>query len=169
MGREIERKFLLTADTWRGLATGSLFFCQGYLCSDKKSAVRVRIAQNTAFLTIKAAVSDLTRLEFEYPLPLEDAKSMLEQLADKPLVEKIRYTVPYCGLIWEVDEFLGANAGLTLAEVELSSEDQSIEKPAWIGREVTTDSRYYNVNLAKNPYRNWKETIPAIADDPAHT
>lgn len=155
MGLEIERKFLLVGEEWRKLATGSQYYCQGYLCADKERAVRIRIAADRAFLTIKGGGAGLSRLEFEYPLPLEDAKILLERLAEKPLVEKIRHTVPCGGLVWEVDEFLGPNKGLVLAEVELEREDQSIEKPAWAGEDVSADPRYYNASLVKNPYRNW--------------
>ncbi|MDR2488866.1 MAG: CYTH domain-containing protein [Desulfovibrio sp.] len=156
MQLEIERKFLLAKDDWRKLASDSCYYCQGYLYADEKRVVRVRIAGDKAFLTIKGEISYLSRLEFEYPLPLEDAKALLEHLADKPLVEKIRYAVPHLGLLWEVDEFLGANKGLTLAEVELAAEDQPIEKPDWVGREVSADPRYCNASLVKNPYLSWE-------------
>ena len=155
MGLEIERKFLLADDAWRSLATDSRRYCQGYLCSDGERAVRVRIAGESAFLTIKGGAAGVSHLEFEYPLPLEDAKILLERLAEKPLIEKIRYFVPHGGMIWEVDEFFGLNKGLTLAELELESEDQPFEKPPWVGKEVTEDPRYYNASLVKNPYRNW--------------
>ena len=155
MGLEIERKFLLAGEEWRSLVTDSQHFCQGYLCADKKRAVRVRIAADKAFLTIKASGSGLARLEFEYPLSVEDARMILEQIAEKPLVEKIRHNVPYGALLWEVDEFLGLNKGLLLAEVELQREDQAIEKPLWAGEEVSADPRYYSANLVKNPYQNW--------------
>ena len=155
MGLETERKFLLANDAWRALATDSRRYCQGYLCADRERAVRVRIAGESAFLTIKGGGAGASRLEFEYPLPLEDAKTLLDRLAEKPLIEKIRHIVPYGGLIWEVDEFFGLNEGLTLAELELESEEQPFEKPAWIGEEVTADPRYYNASLVKNPYRDW--------------
>ena len=155
MGLEIERKFLLTGDAWRSLATSSRRYCQGYLCADRERAVRVRIAGESAFLTIKGGGAGVSHLEFEYPLPLEDAKILLEQLAEKPLIEKVRHFVPHGGLIWEVDEFSGLNEGLVLAELELESEVQPFEKPAWIGEEVTADPRYYNASLVKKPYRDW--------------
>jgi adenylate cyclase len=157
MRLEIERKFLPAADGWRAAVSGSRLYRQGYLCADAARSVRVRIAGDAACLTIKGACSALARLEFEYPLPTEDAGLLLERLADKPLVEKIRHTVPYGGLIWEVDEFLGANQGLILAEVELASEDQDFARPDWVGREVSGDPRYYNANLAKHPYLSWKD------------
>ena len=157
MGIEIERKFLLRGDGWRGLATGEIYR-QGYLYGDGTPAVRVRIVGEKAFLTIKSRCSGLASLEFEYPLPLEDAHTLLEQVVREPPVEKIRYRIPCNGLIWEVDEFLGLNQGLLLAEVELEREDQSFELPPWVGEEVTADPRYYNAALAKHPFRNWTET-----------
>lgn len=154
MGFEIERKFLLKDDTWRGLDSGRL--CrQGYLSTRQESAVRVRIIEKTAFLTIKGAHSSQGTLEFEYPIPLPDAEAMLRDLARRPLVEKVRYRIPHRGLIWEVDEFSGENAGLLLAEVELERPDQLFAKPEWAGDEVTGDPRYYNVNLVDNPYTRW--------------
>ena len=155
MGFEIERKFLLAGEGWRALVTEARLYCQGYLCTDKERTVRVRITADKAFLTIKGLTAGASRLEFEYPLPQEDAKVLLEQLAEKPLVEKVRHIVPYGGLIWEVDEFLGVNQGLILAELELESETQPFAKPAWIGPEVTADPRYHNANLVKTPYRDW--------------
>lgn len=157
MAFEIERKFLLTGEDWRGLAKGE-YYCQGYLCANKERTVRVRIAADQAWLTIKGASSGASRLEFEYPLPLEDARTLLDKLAQKPLVEKIRYRIPYEGFMWEVDEFLGLNKGLFLAEVELSHEEQIFAKPSWVGNEVTEDPRYYNACLARHPYSTW---VPA--------
>lgn len=154
MSIEIERKFLLKNHAWRALARG-VPYRQGYLCSDLERTVRVRIAGDMAFLTIKGRNTDGSAAEFEYPLPLADAAYMLEHLAQKPLIEKVRYKIPFEGLIWEVDEFAGENAGLILAEVELQSIGQDFAKPDWIGEEVTGDSRYFNANLVKNPYKNW--------------
>ena len=155
MGLEIERKFLLISEEWRAQATDARYYCQGYLCTDKERAVRVRIVADTATLTIKGPASGISRLEFEYPLPLADAKTLLERLAQKPLVEKIRHLVPHHGRIWEVDEFLGLNQGLIVAEVELESEDQAFAKPPWAGEEVTADPRYQNARLVKHPYATW--------------
>lgn len=159
MALEIERKFLLAGEEWRALVTDSRYYCQGYLCADKDRAVRVRIAADRAFLTIKGGGVGVSRLEFEYPLCLDDAKTLLDRLAEKPLIEKIRHIVPCNGLVWEVDEFLGLNRGLVLAEVELEREDQVIEKPAWAGEEVSNDPRYYNASLVKHPYRDWSGRI----------
>lgn len=154
MPYEIERKFLVKDDRWRGLAEGRLYR-QGYLSSHADRTVRVRIAGLSAFLTVKGRNEGGKALEYEYPIPLHDAEIMLEKLALKPLVEKMRCKVPYQGLTWEIDEFLGENSGLVLAEVELESLEQNIELPEWVGEEVTGDPRYFNANLIKNPYRLW--------------
>jgi len=154
MPKEIERKFLLANDGWRGLAEG-VYLCQGYLSTNKHCTVRVRIAGNSAQIGIKGENHGATRLDFEYSVPLEDARLMLERLAKQPLIEKTRYAVPFAGLIWEVDEFHGDNQGLFIAEVELEDEAQTFAKPSWIGREVTGDPRYYNANLVANPFKSW--------------
>ena len=160
MPTEIERKFLLANDGWRGLAEG-VTLCQGYLNTDAASTVRVRIAGSGAWLGVKGKggitgkAGGSTRLEFEYPVPLEDAQEMLVRLAKRPLIEKTRYTIPFAGLLWEVDEFHGDNQGLIIAEVELESESQSFAKPDWAGLEVTGDPRYYNANLVEKPFKNW--------------
>lgn len=151
---EIERKFLLKNDVWRNLAPG-LAYRQGYLCAEAERTVRVRIAENQAFLTIKGQNVSGAAPEFNYAIPLSDAEYMLDQMAERPLIEKKRHKIPFAGLIWEVDEFFGENAGLILAEVELQSLDQEFAKPDWIGAEVTGDQRYYNASLVKNPYKNW--------------
>jgi adenylate cyclase len=159
---EIERKFLLKDDNWRPGATGVLYR-QGYLSTDPQRTVRVRLGGDTAILAIKGAGDGLARPEFEYPLPVEEAELLLDSLCLQPLVEKIRYLVPFAGRTWEIDEFLGANAGLLLAEVELEQPDQPVELPPWIGSEVTGDPRYYNAWLARNPYTTWpraKEHTP---------
>ena len=157
MGKEIERKFLLRSEGWRGLAPGSAYV-QGYLAGGEACAVRVRIAENTATLSIKSATIGASRSEFEYTIPLEDAKEMLAALAKKPLIEKTRYALKYKDFYWEIDEFHGENQGLVLAEIELEHEDQAFEKPAWVGEEVTDDPRYYNANLVSAPYSEWQRT-----------
>ena len=154
MAQEIERKFLLRTDGWRGLAPGRAYV-QGYLAGDEACSVRVRIAENTAALTIKSATVGACRHEFEYAIPLADARQMLDLLAGKPLIEKTRYTIEHKGFYWEIDEFHGTNQGLIVAEIELEHADQAFEKPAWIGEEVTGDPRYYNANLARVPYSAW--------------
>ena len=154
MGTEIERKFLLKSNDWRAGARGERFR-QGYLSSQKERTVRVRIAGETATLTIKGPPSGITRTEFEYPIPLDDAAVMLDQLCEHPLIDKIRYVVEYAGTQWEIDEFMGENAGLVVAEVELEREDQAFVAPPWLGAEVTGDSRYQNSNLVLAPYSTW--------------
>ncbi|MDB5908505.1 MAG: adenylate cyclase [Massilia sp.] len=153
MGVEIERKFLLAGDGWRALGEPVLLR-QGYLCNEPARVVRVRIEGDAAYITIKGKSSGATRGEWEYPIPLGDANELLA-LCELPLVEKYRRKIEFGGNVWEVDEFLGANQGLVLAEIELSSEDQAFEKPDWIGKDVTHDSRYYNSNLVKNPFSGW--------------
>ncbi len=156
MGTEIERKFLVNQKQWRAPNSG-VYYSQGYLTTNQGLTVRVRIAGEQAFLTIKGPTQNYSRLEFEYPIPRADAQVMLDTLCDRPLIEKIRYQVEYQGLLWEIDEFQGDNAGLMIAEVELTTENQSVELPDWVGEEVSTDSRYYNANLVKYPYSQWQE------------
>lgn len=153
MATEIERKYLLQSDAWRPGASGTIYR-QGYLNRDPTRTVRVRIAGDQAFLTIKGKNQGARRAEFEYDIPVVDAEALLA-LADGPLIEKVRYRLPFAGFIWEIDEFLGGNAGLIVAEVELPSEDVQPPLPSWIGREVTGDARYYNSALSKNPYSEW--------------
>ena len=154
MGIEIERKFLVVNNDWRLISTGVLYR-QGYLSTDKERTVRVRIAGDTGFLTIKGLTENSQRAEFEYAIPFDDAKWMLDRLCKQPLIEKMRFKIEYKGLIWEVDEFLGENQGLVLAEVELPTPDQEIALPDWIGEDVTEIEAYYNANLVINPFRNW--------------
>lgn len=154
MAKEIERKFLVTNQDWKKEATGILYR-QGYLSSVKERTVRVRIINDKAFITVKGANSGITRLEFEYEIPLDDATVMLDTLVEKPIIEKKRYKIKQGSLTWEIDEFLGDNAGLIVAEIELANEQQTFTKPAWIGQEVSDDQRYYNSNLVLNPYKNW--------------
>ncbi|HNX75545.1 MAG TPA: CYTH domain-containing protein [Candidatus Rifleibacterium sp.] len=155
MGKEIERKFLVRGNTWKSLAPGILYR-QGYLVSDRQRTVRVRLAGNTGYLTIKGETSGATRDEYEYEIPAADAVAMLDNLCAGPLIEKRRHKIAYAGQTWEVDEFTGDNTGLVVAEIELCSEDQQFELPVWVGAEVTEDPRYYNASLVKNPYKNWK-------------
>ena len=154
MGMEIERKFLLTNDGWRKLAEG-VYYRQGYLNRDKERTVRVRTINKKGFLTIKGIARGALRAEYEYEIPYKDGCEMLENLAEKPIIEKKRYTIDYKGFTWEIDEFCGNNRGLVVAEIELSSEDQHFQKPEWIGEEVTDDPRYFNSSLVKHPYAAW--------------
>ena len=157
MGIEIERKFLVVGSGWRQGA--GLLFSQGYLNRDKDRTVRVRIAGEQAFLTIKGRTEGHSRAEFEYEIFFADGHALLE-LCERPLIEKIRRVIPHGASTWEVDEFRGENAGLVVAEIELRSEGQSFERPEWLGEEVTHDSRYFNSNLSAHPYGNWR-TKPA--------
>lgn len=154
MGIEIERKFLVGGDGWRRQAASQTRFSQGYLSRDPARTVRVRIAGDAAFLTIKGATTGATRAEFEYAVPLADAQQLLA-MCDGPVVEKVRHLCPFEGMTWEVDEFLGANAGLVVAEIELDAEGQAFARPAWLGAEVTGDARYVNANLAVRPFTSW--------------
>lgn len=153
MNLEIERKFLVHGDAWRHAAE-PVYFCQGYLNPDKHRTVRVRVAGPSAQLTVKGISTHASRSEFEYEIPVDDAKQLLE-LCDRPLIEKHRSRVPFDDLVWEIDEFLGENKGLILAEVELAREDQAIALPDWAGKEVTGDPAYFNSSLVSRPYRSW--------------
>lgn len=155
MGQEIERKFLVRGDEWRKLATPQAYR-QGYLSTVSERTVRVRAVGNKGFLTIKGTSRGVSRSEFEYEIPIKDANEMLDRLCERPLIEKRRSKIPIGKHTWEVDEFLGDNKGLIVAEIELSNEKETFEKPRWIGDEVSSDSRYYNANLARNPYKSWK-------------
>jgi len=154
MGTEIERKYLVRGDAWRALATG-VHYRQGYLNSAKERTVRVRSTGDKAYLTIKGLTVGASRSEYEYEIPVADAIAMLDALAERPIIEKKRHKIPHGGITIEVDEFLGENAGLVVAEVELKSEDQAFDKPAWLGEDVTGDPRYYNANLVRHPYSAW--------------
>ena len=156
MGIEIERKFLVIDDGWKHQAE-CVFMRQGYICSDPGRIVRVRIEGERAMLTIKGKTEGISRGEWEYAIPLEDASQLLDVLCEKPLIEKNRYRIPFGGFVWEVDEFFGENAGLIVAEIELESESQSFVKPDWVGQEVSHDRRYANANLFKHPYQRWPE------------
>lgn len=153
MGKEIERKFLVTGNGWRDAPATT--YRQGYLSTDRNRTVRVRVAGDKGYLTIKGITVGASRTEYEYPIPVEDALEMLANLCLRPLIEKRRYRVDHGGPIWEVDVFFGDNEGLILAEVELENESQQIDLPPWIGREVTGDARFYNANLITHPYRSW--------------
>ncbi|MBE9039293.1 CYTH domain-containing protein [Oscillatoriales cyanobacterium LEGE 11467] len=157
MAVEIERKFLVVGNQWRSLAAG-VDYAQGYIASGTGKTVRVRIAGDKGYLTIKGATVGLARMEFEYPIPVADAREMLDRLCNEPPIEKVRYKIPIGDLVWEVDEFTGVNQGLIVAEVELTHERQEIQLPDWIGAEVSHDARYYNANLAKFPYSSWSES-----------
>ncbi|MDY0059056.1 MAG: CYTH domain-containing protein [Myxococcota bacterium] len=154
MGQEIERKFLLTGDGWRTQGRSEPYR-QGYLSTAPGRTVRVRTVGERGYLTIKGPATGARRAEYEYPIPLADAQELLATLCEQPLIEKRRTRVEYAGLIWEIDEFFGENEGLIVAEVELTTEDQPIVRPPWIGAEVTGDHRYGNSHLGRHPYSRW--------------
>lgn len=155
MAKEIERKFLVKSDIFKTLAEGT-YYHQGYVPTVNGMTVRIRIAGEKAFITMKDHAIGFTRHEFEYEIPKSDAAQMLELMCAKPQIEKYRYVIPAGSLKWEVDEFLGDNAGLIVAEIEVPSEDTEFDIPEWVGEEVTGDKRYYNSHLCNNPYKNWK-------------
>lgn len=162
MGIEIERKFLLANDAWRAAVSYASPMSQGYLIDadavqaqrGTRCSMRIRISGAQAWLNIKSATLGIARQEYEYTIPLQDAQRMLADFCDGR-VEKIRHFVPYAGMTYEVDEFVGENAGLIVAELELESEDQAFERPAWLGREVSTELRYFNLHLLRYPFAQW--------------
>ncbi|HEY3447648.1 MAG TPA: CYTH domain-containing protein [Myxococcales bacterium] len=153
MGREIERKFLVKGEGWRGLAP-AVDYRQGYLRTTG-ATVRVRIAGEKGFLTIKGPTQGIGRAEFEYAIPVADARELLDTLCARPQIEKRRHRIPLGAHVWEVDDFLGENAGLVVAEIEIREESEAFEKPEWIGEEVSHDHRYANSALAERPFKTW--------------
>lgn len=154
MGQEIERKFLVTNDTWRAEASGTSYR-QGFLSTEPERTVRVRIAGDRGTLTIKGKTIGATRAEFEYEIPRDDAVQLLDTLCQRPLIEKVRYVLRKGHHTWEIDVFSGDNEGLVVAEIELNREDEAFERPAWLGKEVTHEPRYFNASLVHNPYNRW--------------
>lgn len=153
---EIERKFLVKNNSWmKGIIP--TYYCQGYIPTLNNATVRVRIGGNKAYLCIKSSVVSISRSEFEYPIPLEEAKDILNNLCAKPLIEKNRYKLKIGNLLWEIDIFEKENKGLIIAEVELPREDYKIDLPDWILREVTGNAKYYNSMLVKFPYSQWTQ------------
>jgi len=155
MATEIERKYLVLSDDWRARVHREVRYLQGYLANTRRCSVRVRVGGDRAFLNVKGATVGASRLEFEYPVPVEDAEVMLRELCAGSVVEKTRYFVPHDGREWEVDVFEGDNAGLVVAEIELDDEAEVVALPDWAGEEVTDDVRYYNSNLAVTPFSDW--------------
>jgi adenylate cyclase len=157
MASEIEHKYLVDTGLFRPAVSGILYR-QGYLSSAKEHVVRVRIAGEKGFLTVKGLTTGVSRLEFEYQIPLVEASIMLDQLCERPLIEKTRYRVPFAGRTWEVDVFHGDNDGLVIAEVEVADTADQVTPPPWAAVEVSDDPRYFNNNLAANPYKNWTKS-----------
>ncbi len=157
MGQEIERKFLVVSDIWKEEVVSSSYLKQGYLAATG-ATVRVRLYGDEAFLTIKGRPDGLVRSEYEYPIPVDDANEMLSALSVYPPVEKYRHIVPSGnGLFWEIDEYLGENAPLFTAEIELPDPDTSFEMPAWLGEEISGNNKYTNRSLSRFPYSLWKQ------------
>ena len=160
MGREIERKFLLKNSDWQSLAKAGQSLRQGYFAAPEESSrqrasIRVRTDGENGYINIKSYELGVSRQEFEYPIPLQDAEHMLDTLCESPLIEKTRYHVNHGKHMWEVDVFHGDNEGLIVAEIELEHEEETFDKPGWIGEEVSDDTRYYNVCLTQHPYKDW--------------
>lgn len=153
MAAEIERKFLVSSDAWHDGSPG-VRLAQGYLSLDPDRCARVRLAGENAWLTVKGRTLGITRAEFEYPIPAEDARLLLDMCLPS-VIDKTRHRIAFGGHIWEVDVFHGVNDGLVIAEVELTGEDEAINPPPWIGDEVSADSRYYNASLAQAPFGLW--------------
>jgi len=154
---EIERKFRVISDRWRTAVRTRTLLRQGYLANTARASIRVRLAGEAGWLSVKAMTPGRSRAEYEAAVPAQDATEMLG-LCEGPLIEKWRHIVEHAGDRWEIDEFLGANAGLVIAELELDSEQQSFTSPEWLGAEVTDDQRFYNFRLSQQPYSHWPES-----------
>ncbi|MDY0212618.1 MAG: CYTH domain-containing protein [Desulfuromonadaceae bacterium] len=159
MGIEIERKFLLKTDSWRDCAQSRSRIIQGYISVNPAATVRVRLTASGAFLTLKGKRRNYSATEFEYPVPAQDAATMLEQMSLHPPIDKWRYLVSYADNLWEIDEFTGPNAGLIIAEIELKSVTAEFEHPPWLGEEVSDDPRYFNASLVQQPYSTWDSQV----------
>jgi adenylate cyclase len=161
VGIEIERKFRVINDSWRERVLQKTLLRQGYIANTQRASVRVRLAGQVGWLSVKAMTRGLSRAEYEAAIPALEANEMLERLCEGPLIEKWRHIVEYQGSEWEIDEFLGENAGLVIAELELETEEAVFARPPWLGVEVTHDERYYNFRLSQKPYRHWPENLQA--------
>lgn len=155
MGVEIERKFLVSGDSWRDHVEETTRIMQGYLSDGDTATVRVRVKGDRGFVTIKGRSQGVSRSEFEYEIPVADASAMLAELASGPVIDKVRHIIEVGRHRWELDVFAGDNEGLVMAEIELADEAEEFELPDWAGQEVSDDARYYNVNLARSPYGSW--------------
>jgi len=155
MASEIERKFLLASDAWRDAVVSTADYCQGYMANTDKASFRIRVAGDKAYLNIKGATLSIERTEYDYQIPVDDGREMLERFCVGELIEKRRHIVPYKGHRWEIDVFTGINEGLVMAEIELDHIDEDFARPPWLGKEVSDDPRYYNVYLANHPFPTW--------------
>jgi adenylate cyclase len=154
---EIERKFLLRNDDWRGEVIRTIEMRQGYLSRAEERSIRVRLEDHQAFINIKSSRDGIHRHEFEYEIPYSDAEEIFEKVAMRPFIEKRRHIIEHGDLHFEVDEFFGDNAGLVVAEIEIPDIDHDFEHPEWLGEEVSSDHRYYNTSLVETPYNQWQE------------
>lgn len=166
MALEIERKFLVRNEGWRGHTTRTLHIRQGYLNQARECSIRVRTAGGRGWINIKSITIGVQRHEYEYEIPCKDAEELLDTLCQQPLIDKVRHFAPYQDHLWEIDVFRGDNEGLVVAEIELNNPTEAFARPPWLGREVTEDARYYNTCLAQRPYRMWQE-IPSETADPS--
>ena len=160
MAQEIERKFLLRSDNediWKSIAFKEIHMHQGYLCNNYKSSVRIRIEDQHANINIKSMTVGISRAEYEYSIPVDEATELLNTLCSKPQIKKVRYLVKFANKLWEIDVFEGDNKGLIVAEIELESEDEVFDLPEWIGKEVSAFERYYNMRLTTYPYLQWTD------------
>ncbi len=155
MGIEIERKFLVRNDAWKSGIQGSYPCTQGYIGLRGPGSARVRIIGTKGFLTLKGPRQGISRAEFEYQIPIEEARELLESFCDDALITKVRHEVPHEGHLWEIDEFGGENTGLILAEVEIDDESESFNFPEWVGKDISEDERFFNAQLAKHPISTW--------------
>ncbi|OUW60294.1 MAG: adenylate cyclase [bacterium TMED198] len=155
MKNEIEKKFLVVSESYKEIANEKYKIKQGYISETKKAVTRVRISNKAAYITIKENKKEISKLEFEYSIPIKEGQYLIENLCNDEIITKTRYIVEFEGFLWEVDEFKGKNKGLVIAEIELEGETQKFSKPKWIGDEVTNDERYYNINLMMNPFQKW--------------
>ncbi|MEI6697151.1 MAG: CYTH domain-containing protein [Bacteroidota bacterium] len=155
MGIEIERKFIVNIDKWNEVVkTQNFFVRQGYLMINHVISIRVRQTEANGYITIKGNKVGITRSEFEYSIPKEEAEQLIDKYATS-ILSKFRYIIEFKNKLWEVDEFLEDNSGLIIAEIELSSETEQFELPEWIDKEVTHEEKYYNSNLSTHPFTNW--------------
>jgi len=155
MAYEIERKFLLLNEDWRSEVTQTLAIQQAYLCNTDKASLRIRVSDQTGYISTKSMTRNIRRHEFEYEIPLHDAEFMIQHMAQGSPVIKKRHLVPKGSHVWEIDEFEGSNAGLIVAEIELGHETEAFDKPLWVGDEVSGDTRYLNISLVGHPYCDW--------------
>ena len=168
MGIEIERKFLVRNDAWRSGIQGSYPCTQGYIGLQGPGSARVRIIGSKGFLTLKGPRHGISRSEFEYEIPIEEAQEILERFCSKALISKVRHEVPYEGHLWEIDEFSGENNGLILAEVEIANESEPFVLPDWVGKDISEDERFFNARLAKHPISTWLNK-PDSKPSPQHS